>query len=41
MSSTMDENKQKGKKLFIKSKTLKWAKANSAPPKDRLDKFPW
>ncbi len=33
MSSTMDGNKQKGKKLAIECKALKWAKTNSAPPK--------
>jgi hypothetical protein len=32
MSSTMDENKQKRKWLIVKHKTVKWAKANDAPP---------
>jgi hypothetical protein len=28
----MDENRQEGKQLAIKRKTLKWVQANSAPP---------
>jgi hypothetical protein len=32
MLSTMDENRQEGKQLAIKCKTLKWVQANSAPP---------
>ncbi len=40
VSSTMDGNKQEGKWLDVKCKALKWAKSNSAPPKDHLDKVP-
>jgi hypothetical protein len=41
MSYAMDENKQEGKRLIIKCKALKWAKVNSAPPKDHFDESPW
>jgi hypothetical protein len=37
MSFAMDGNKQQGKQLTIKCKTLKWAKTNSGPPNE----FPW
>jgi hypothetical protein len=33
MSSTMDGNRQEGKKLTIECKALKWIKKNIAPPK--------
>jgi len=33
MLFTMDGNRQEGKWLIIERKALKWAKANSAPPK--------
>jgi hypothetical protein len=36
----MDGNKQEGKILNTKCKALKWAKTNSAPPRDHLDGFP-
>jgi hypothetical protein len=41
VSSTMDGNKQEGKWLTIERKVVKWAKSNSAPPKDHLDESPW
>jgi len=41
MSSTMEENRQKGKWLIVKFKALKWTKANIALPKDHLNEFPW
>jgi len=41
VSFAMDGNRQEGKWLTIKHKTLKWAKVNSAPPKDHFDRFPW
>jgi hypothetical protein len=37
----MDGNKQDGKWPIVKCKALKWAKANSGPPKEHLDEFPW
>jgi hypothetical protein len=33
VSSIMDGNRQKKKRLAIECKALKWANANSAPPK--------
>jgi hypothetical protein len=33
VSFAMDGNRQKGKQLIIKHKTLKWAKENITPPK--------
>ncbi len=41
MSSAIDGNRQKGKWLIIEFKALKWAKTNSALPKDHLNGFPW
>jgi hypothetical protein len=37
----MDGNRQEGKWLDVERKTLKWAKANSAPPKTHLDESLW
>jgi len=41
MSSIMDGNRQEGKWLIVEHKALKWAKANSASPKDHLKESPW
>ncbi len=36
VSFIIDGNKEEGKRLTIKRKVLKWARANSAPPKGSL-----
>jgi len=36
MLSAMDGNKQEEKWLVVERKTLKWAKANNAPPPPRI-----
>jgi hypothetical protein len=41
VSCTMDGNRQERKGLIVEHKALKWAKVNSAPPKDDPYKSPW